>query len=175
MRFLLISATHGRLAVNDELADRVRSDAASYGMKGMALDDRLKEKDAWDIYYCLLAYPGGIDALVEEFRPHLAHGLVREGLAKIAKHFSSLKALGPKFVADFEETADSLHPSGYSAACLPHGAGSQPCRLYKHGCARRKYPLRVPLTAYRKWTSKMLHWVQNMGSKMKRGILRISY
>ena len=55
-------------------------------MKGMALDDRLKEKDAWDIYYCLLAYPGGIDALVEEFQPHLSHGLVREGLTKIAKH-----------------------------------------------------------------------------------------
>jgi hypothetical protein len=49
-------------------------------MKGMALDDRLKEKDAWDIYYCLLAYPGGIGALVEEFRPHLSHGLVQEGL-----------------------------------------------------------------------------------------------
>jgi GTP1/Obg family GTP-binding protein len=32
--------------------------------------------------------------------------LVREGLSKLAKHFSSLKALGPKFVADFEEADD---------------------------------------------------------------------
>lgn len=59
-----------------------------------------------NIYYCLLAYPEGIDALVEEFRPHLSHGLVREGLTKIAKHYFSLKALGPKFVADFEEADD---------------------------------------------------------------------
>jgi len=85
---------------------RVASIVPFLVMKGMSLDDRFKEKDAWDIYYCLLAYPGGIDALVEEFRPHLSHGLVQEGLVKIAKHFSSLKALGPKFVADFEEAYD---------------------------------------------------------------------
>jgi hypothetical protein len=31
-------------------------------MKGMALDERLKEKDDWGIYFCLLHYPGGISA-----------------------------------------------------------------------------------------------------------------
>jgi len=53
----------------DRVTIRVASIVPFLVMKGMALDDRLKEKDAWDIYYCLLAYPGGIDALVEEFRP----------------------------------------------------------------------------------------------------------
>ena len=48
--------------------------------RGMAMETRLKEKDAWDIYYCLLNYPGGIDAPAEEFKPHLYHGLVQEGL-----------------------------------------------------------------------------------------------
>lgn len=90
----------------DRVTIRIASIVPFLVMKGMALDDRLKEKDAWDIYYCLLAYPGGIDALVEEFRPHLSHGLVREGLRKIATHFSSLKSIGPKFVADFEEAVD---------------------------------------------------------------------
>ena len=90
----------------DRVTVRIASIVPFLVMKGMALDDRLKEKDAWDIYYCLIAYPGGIDALVEEFRPHLSHGLVREGLGKIATHFSSLKSLGPKFVADFEEAGD---------------------------------------------------------------------
>ncbi len=56
-------------------------------MKGMALDDRLKEKDAWDIYYCLLNYPEGLDRIAEEFRPYLENGLVKEGLQKIARHF----------------------------------------------------------------------------------------
>ena len=36
-------------------------------MKGMALDERLKEKDAWDIYYCFQNYPGGLDNLIREF------------------------------------------------------------------------------------------------------------
>ena len=90
----------------DRVTIRVASIVPFLVMKGMALDDRLKEKDAWDIYYCLLAYPGGIDALAEEFRPHLSYGLVQEGLTKIAKHFSSIKSLGPKFVADFEEAYD---------------------------------------------------------------------
>jgi len=90
----------------DRVTVRIASIVPFLVMKGMALDDRLKEKDAWDIYYCLIAYPGGIDALVEEFSPHLFHGLVREGLGKIATHFSSLKSIGPKFVADFEEAYD---------------------------------------------------------------------
>jgi len=36
-------------------------------MKGMALDDRLKEKDAWDIYYCMLHHQDGVDGLIEDF------------------------------------------------------------------------------------------------------------
>jgi len=91
----------------DSVAVRVASIVPFLVMKGMALAERLKEKDAWDIYYCLRNYPGGLDALVEEFRPHIEHGLVREGLKKIAKHFASETHIGPKFVADFEEVTDS--------------------------------------------------------------------
>ena len=71
-------------------------------MKGMALDERLKEKDAYDIHYCLVNYPGGLAAIASEFKPHLANKLVREGLNKIAKHFTSIDSIGPRFVADFE-------------------------------------------------------------------------
>ena len=76
-------------------------------MKAMALHDRIKEKDAWDIYYCIQNYPDGIDALVEEFKPHIEHGLVKEGLEKIRDNFASEKHIGPKFVADFEELDDT--------------------------------------------------------------------
>jgi len=75
-------------------------------MKGMALADRIKEKDAWDIYYCLRHYPGGPDAVVEEFRPHRNHGLVREGLLKIAEKFASPSHVGPTWVADFDAITD---------------------------------------------------------------------
>ena len=75
-------------------------------MKGMALADRLKEKDPWDIYYCVRNYPGGLDALAEEVRPHARRGLVREGLGKIANAFASVDHIGPVSVADFEEVSD---------------------------------------------------------------------
>lgn len=75
-------------------------------MKGMALDERLKEKDAWDIYFCVQNYPGGLDGLAETLRSHLGHALVREGLAKIAKNFTSENHVGPRCVADFEGISD---------------------------------------------------------------------
>lgn len=91
---------------HDAVTVRVASIVPFFVMKGMAMETRMKEKDAWDIYYCLLNYPGGIDALAEEFKPHLNHGLVKEGLQKIAGKFSSEKAFGPKSVVDFEEIDD---------------------------------------------------------------------
>jgi len=91
---------------HDAVTVRVASIVPFFVMKGMAMETRVKEKDAWDIYYCLLNYPGGIEALSEEFKPHMHHGLVKEGLQKIADKFSSAKAFGPKSVSDFEEIDD---------------------------------------------------------------------
>jgi len=91
----------------DTVSVRVASVVPFLIMKGMALDERLKEKDAWDIYFWVLRYPGGIAALAEAFRPHLENVLIREGIEKIGKHFSSLNHIGPKFVADFEEVEDT--------------------------------------------------------------------
>jgi hypothetical protein len=76
-------------------------------MKGMALADRLKEKDAYDIYYCVDVYPGGAIHLAEEFRPHLGHSLVHEGLGKIRAAFLSPDHAGPHWVADFLEVTEA--------------------------------------------------------------------
>jgi hypothetical protein len=72
-------------------------------MKGMALGDRLKAKDAWDIYFCLINYPGGSAALAEMFRPHISNKLVKEGLSIIAEKFASPEQVGPRWCADFDE------------------------------------------------------------------------
>lgn len=72
-------------------------------MKGMALADRIKEKDAWDVWFCLRNYPGGTKALAERVAPHMDHGLVREGLNHIAEKFGSTEHAGPQWVADFDE------------------------------------------------------------------------
>ena len=82
---------------------RVSSVTAVLVMKEMAWHDRLKEKHAWDIYVILTNYPGGLDALVVEIQPHIDHGLVQEGLRKIADKFATVKHVAPKFVADFDD------------------------------------------------------------------------
>jgi len=75
-------------------------------MKGMAMANRVKAKDAWDIDFCLAYYPGGLAALAQEFSPHLTHKLVQEGLAKIREKFASPEHVGPQWVADFDELTD---------------------------------------------------------------------
>jgi hypothetical protein len=91
----------------DSVKVQVASIVSFLVMKGMALAGRLKEKDAYDIYYCLQNYPGGLDKLVGELKARLGHALVREGLAKIAEHFASPCHVGPKAVADFEGITDT--------------------------------------------------------------------
>jgi hypothetical protein len=91
---------------NDSVHIRVASISTFLVMKALAMATRLKEKDAWDIYYCIRNYPGGIRSLAQEFRPLLKNKLVQEALAKIAEKFASPEHVGPKHVADFEEITD---------------------------------------------------------------------
>jgi len=70
-------------------------------MKAQALNSRLKEKDAYDIYYCLTNFPGGMDALVEAFRTFPDHPLIHEGLAILSEKFSASDSVGPVFVTNF--------------------------------------------------------------------------
>jgi len=88
---------------NNSVTVRVAQIVPFLVMKGVALFDRLKQKDAYDIHFCLRHHPGGIRALVEEFEPWLKHGLVKEGLAKIRAKFESVDAIGPVWAAEFIE------------------------------------------------------------------------
>lgn len=75
-------------------------------MKGMALHDRLMEKDAWDIYYCLKHFHGGIQTLTIQFEPLIENKLVAEGLSKIRSKFKTIDSVGPTSVVAFEEVID---------------------------------------------------------------------
>lgn len=75
--------------------------------KGMALYSRVKEKDAYDIYYCIKNFKGGYKALAEEIKPLLSNKLVKEGLGKIRSKFETVNSIGPNFVADFYEITES--------------------------------------------------------------------
>ena len=72
-------------------------------MKAMALADRLKAKDAWDLRFCLTNFPGGNEALALAFKPHLHNKLVQEALTKIADKFKSPAHFGPQSVANFDD------------------------------------------------------------------------
>lgn len=91
---------------HDAVSIKIASIEAFLCMKAMALDSRLKEKDAWDIDYCIREFPEGMDTLVECLKPKIKHGLVREALDKLATHFASPDHRGPRHVADFEEVDD---------------------------------------------------------------------
>lgn len=90
----------------NEISVRVADTVPFLVMKGMALGARYKEKDAYDIYFTLLHYPGGLEGLAKEFRSFSQNKLVSEGLGKIKTHFKSIDSPGPVWVANFMEIDD---------------------------------------------------------------------
>jgi hypothetical protein len=79
---------------------------ALLAMKGHALNGRHKQKDSYDIYYCIRNYPGGAEALAKECRPILKHNSGELGYMHIAAKFEKPDSYGPTSVRQFvEETA----------------------------------------------------------------------
>jgi hypothetical protein len=79
---------------------------ALLAMKGHALQGRYKQKDAYDIYYCVRNYPDGIAALAEACRPLLDHPSAADGFRFIDQKFDTAESYGPISVRRFvEETA----------------------------------------------------------------------
>jgi len=72
-------------------------------MKGYALANRDKQKDAYDIWFCIRNYDGGIESLVEVCRPLLDEPEVKEAYVNIADKFRSLGDFGPETVRRFLE------------------------------------------------------------------------
>ena len=81
---------------------------ALLAMKGYALKGRYKEKDAYDVYYCIRNYPGGPEALAEACRPLLDYKSGAEGYACIAEKFDAFEGFGPTCVRDFAEQEQVL-------------------------------------------------------------------
>lgn len=86
----------------------VASIPALIAMKGYALDGRTKQKDAYDVYYSIRNYPGGIGALGEECRPLMEHKSGIEGFRYVAGKFRHLDDFGPNCVRNFVEDSDLI-------------------------------------------------------------------
>lgn len=67
---------------------------------------RGKAKDAYDIYFILKHYRGGVKALAKEFAPVSERNLVVEMKEKLKGKFASELHAGPKDVADFLDIED---------------------------------------------------------------------
>lgn len=87
----------------DSVVVKVAGVAPYLVMKSSALDSRIKQKDAYDIWFVLANYPGGVSAVVEEFMPFLDHGLVREAVDILEHKFESPDHFGASSVAEFLE------------------------------------------------------------------------
>jgi hypothetical protein len=74
---------------------------ALLAMKGHALHGRHKQKDAYDIYYCIRNYPDGISALAKACRPILDRPRGEEGYRYIAEKFDTANGYGPTCVRNF--------------------------------------------------------------------------
>ncbi len=81
---------------------------ALLAMKGHAIDGRYKQKDAYDIYYCIRNYPGGPDALAQQCRALLHHSSAGVGYDFIASKFDSGDGFGPTCVRRFVEQTNVL-------------------------------------------------------------------
>ena len=86
----------------------VASIPALLAMKGYAIANRLKRKDAYDIYYSIRNFPDGMDALVEATRRLLDVPSARRGYCLIADKFRDVEDFGPTNVKRFVEDSDLL-------------------------------------------------------------------
>ena len=86
----------------------VASIPALLAMKGHAVRNRLKHKDAYDIYYCVRNFPGGLERLVAATSPLLDVSTAKNGYLGISEKFRHVDDFGPTSVRRFVETSELL-------------------------------------------------------------------
>ncbi|WLH46181.1 hypothetical protein [Pseudomonas beijingensis] len=110
MRFYQMVAIEGPMPTGgtNRVEVAVCSIPALLAMKGYALNGRHKQKDAYDIYYCVRNYPGGIAALAQACRPVLETGSGEQGFLYICQKFDVANGYGPTSVRRFVEDSQIL-------------------------------------------------------------------
>jgi hypothetical protein len=86
----------------------IASIPALLAMKGYAIEQRHKQKDAYDIYYCVRNYPGGSEALAAACNPILQLPGGKQGYQYIAGKFEKEDSYGPTSVRKFVEDTNRL-------------------------------------------------------------------
>lgn len=110
LRFYQMVAIDGSMPAGgtNRVEIAIASIPALLAMKGYAIQNRHKQKDAYDIYYCIRNYPGGPDALAKDCKPLLNLPEGKQGYANIAEKFDKVEGYGPTSVRNFVEETNLL-------------------------------------------------------------------
>ncbi len=110
LRFYQLVAIDGHMpdGNRNRVSIAVASIPALLAMKGYAISNRLKRKDAYDIYYSVRNFPDGIDALVEATQPLMEVESALQGYRLISDKFRSVEDFGPTSVKRFVEGSNLL-------------------------------------------------------------------
>jgi len=110
MRFNQMVAVRGVMpnGGTNQVEIAVCSIPALLAMKGYAVHNRLKQKDAYDIYYCIHNYPEGIDALAKDCLPLMRLPSGATGYGFINEKFDGVDGFGPTCVRNFVQESKIL-------------------------------------------------------------------
>ena len=110
LRFYQMVAISGNMPSGgvNRVESAVCSIPALLAMKGHAVNGRYKQKDSYDIYYCIRNYPDGIERLAQVCRPLLEHASAARGFRFIAEKFDRANGYGPTCVRRFVEDTGVL-------------------------------------------------------------------
>lgn len=81
---------------------------ALLAMKGYAIEHRHKQKDAYDVYYCIRNYPGGAQTLADACKSVLEQKSGDTGYRFIAGKFETPESYGPTSVRLFVQETEVL-------------------------------------------------------------------
>ena len=85
----------------NSLSARVASIPALICMKAITLAERMKEKDAYDIVFCVENFSGGPQALAAEFGALRGDVTAEEAITILRSKFSDARQIGPIWAARF--------------------------------------------------------------------------
>jgi hypothetical protein len=88
---------------HNTITAKLPTTAAYLCIKAITLSERKKEKDAYDIYFCVDKYSGGYKALATEFQGKLENKLISEGLSILREKIARLDSIGPVWAAQTAE------------------------------------------------------------------------
>ena len=88
------------------VAVRVAAVPDALVMKAMAINNRDKPKDVYDLCYCLENDPRGIEALAEDWRLREGEENVRAAKEILRQKFAEIGSYGPQQVVEFFASAD---------------------------------------------------------------------